>query len=577
MRLVATAGHVDHGKSTLVRALTGTDPDRWEEEKRRGLTIDLGFAQVALPSGDEIEFIDVPGHVRFVRNMIAGVGSVRLCLFVVAANEGWKPQSEEHLRILELAGVTNGVVALTKAGLCDSDMLAAAQAALAERLRGTFLAEAEVVTCDAVTGQGLHDLTAALARLPEVDPMAKAEGRPRLWVDRAFSMRGSGTVVTGTLTGGPVAVDDALDVLPIERRVRLRGLQSHGRALGAVEPGGRTAMNLVGISHSEVARGHAIVRADQWAPTTVFDASLRVLAAIDHPVTRRGAYLAYIGSGEHVVRLRLLGRDSSLDPGSEGFARLHLGVALPLLPGDRFVLRDAGRGETVGGGEVLDVAPVLPAAQATPDRSVERVVRERGWVVVDELERLTGARVEPTVGHWVVSPDALNEARDHVFRSADDAVAVNTIDERHRALAQSMEELSIVDGLLTRAGADGGRLDQRDQPYLRALAASPFAPPSPTEAGSTPEEIRALVRQGLIVERNGIYFSSDAVAEAARRVAALLASSPEGFTAARAREALGTSRKYAIPLLEHLDATGVTRRRGDLRVAGPRLPKTNSG
>lgn len=571
MRLVATAGHVDHGKSTLVRALTGTDPDRWEEEKRRGMTIDLGFARVTLPAGDEIEFIDVPGHVRFVRNMIAGVGSVRHCLFVVAANEGWKPQSEEHLHILELVGVRHGVVALTKTTTVDAGALAEARASLSGRLSGTFLSAAPIVPCDAIAGTGLEEVTNALATLPQED-QSHAGDRPRLWVDRSFTIRGSGAVVTGTLTGGAVGVDDPLDVLPVGRKVRVRAIQSHGRNLQRAEPGRRTALNLAGVSHTDIARGHALVRASQWAPTEVFDATLRVLAGVGHPVTRRGAYLAYVGSGEHAVQMRLLGV-SELEPGAESFARLHLPVPLPLMPGDRFVIRDAGRSETIGGGEVLDVAPILPAAKAAPDRSIERVVRERGWVDVDDLERLTGTRMEATVNRWVVAPDTLATARAAVLGLATSGGALNSLDDRHRALAAQMEEVAVVDGRLVLAAAVGSAAAATEaHPYLTALAGTPFAPPSPAEAGCSPEDARRLVRSGAVVERDGIYFSAEAVAEAARRVAALLAASPSGVTASAVREALGTSRKYAIPLLEHLDATGVTRRRGEVRVGGPRLP-----
>ena len=575
MRLVATAGHVDHGKSTLVRALTGTDPDRWEEEKRRGMTIDLGFARMVAPSGEEIEFVDVPGHVRFVRNMIAGVGSVRHCLFVVAANEGWKPQSEEHLRILELVGVRHGVVALTKASTVGAEELAEREAATGERLRGTFLEGAPIVPCDAIAGEGLAEVAAALAGLPDETP-GSSTARPRLWVDRSFTIRGSGTVVTGTLTGGAIGVDDALDVLPHALRVRVRGIQSHGRQLERAEPGRRTALNLVGASHNDIARGHAVVRASQWAPTAVFDATLRVLGGIGHAVTRRGAYLAYVGSGEHAVQVRLLG-DPELEPGTEGLARVHLPVPVPLLPGDRYVIRDAGRGQTIGGGEVLDVAPTLPAAKAAPDRSIERVVRERGWVDVDDLERLTGSRVEATVDHWVVSPDALEEGRGAVIELAKVGGALSSLDERLRSLAVRMDEVTVADGTLTRAGSADSTAPAEDHPYLQQLARSPFAPPSPSEAGCSQSDVRQLVRRGDVVERGGIFFSAEAVSEAARRIASLLAASPEGVTASAVREALGTSRKYAIPLLEHLDATGVTRRRGEVRVGGPRLPPAISG
>lgn len=575
MRLVATAGHVDHGKSTLVRALTGVDPDRWEEEQRRGMTIDLGFARMALPEG-EVEFIDVPGHVRFLRNMLAGVGSVRSCLFVVAANEGWKPQSEEHLRILELVGVRNGVIALTKTGALSAEETALAREAVDQRVANTFLAGAPIVACDAIVGVGVADVAAALAALPEVGP-EPGVSRPRLWVDRSFAIRGSGTVVTGTLLGGSVSVEDGLDVLPPRRHVRVRSVQSHGRSLRVAEPGRRTALNLVGASAGDIGRGDALVVAEQWEPTKMFDASLRVLDSLGHPVTRRGAYLAYIGSGEHAVKLRLL-VDAELEPGQEGTARVHLPVALPLLPGDRYVLRDSGRGETVGGGEVLDVAPVLSAARARPDRDIERLIDEHGWIDADRLERITGHRREPTAGRWVASARALAEARAAVLDAASQGRPASELSAQERTLAGTLTEVAVVDGVLQRA--DRARAEpaaQGPHPYLQALDAAPFTPPSPAEAGCPAADTRALLRSGAIVERDGVYFSASAIAKAAELVADLLERSPDGITASAVREALGTTRKFAIPLLEHLDSTGVTRRRGDVRVGGPRLPRRGSG
>ncbi|MFM7061895.1 MAG: GTP-binding protein, partial [Actinomycetes bacterium] len=237
VHVIATAGHVDHGKSTLVRALTGVDPDRWDEEKQRGMTIDLGFGAATLPSGRELAFVDVPGHVRFIKNMLAGVGAVDACLFVVAATEGWKPQSEEHLRILELLGLSHGIVALTKVGLCDADLVELARLDLAEHLEGSFLERAEVVEIDVPGGIGVDGLRAALDRLAAATPLAADEGRPRLWVDRAFAAKGSGTVVTGTLTVGSLAVDDELTLLPQDVTVRVRALQSHHHARSSAAPG----------------------------------------------------------------------------------------------------------------------------------------------------------------------------------------------------------------------------------------------------------------------------------------------------------------------------------------------------
>src|SRR3954447_24613879 len=328
MHVVATAGHVDHGKSTLVLALTGTDPDRFAEEKARGLTIDLGFAFTTLPSGSEVAFVDVPGHVRFIKNMLAGVGAVDACLFVVAASVGWQPQCEEPLRIVDLPGIRHGLIALTKVGLVDDDVRQLAALDVGEHVAGTFLAGARVVEVDAVAGIGVDALREALDELLATTPTAVDRNRPRLWVDRVFAAKGSGTVVTGTLAGGGLAVDDELVVLPTMAKVRVRGLQSLQRQRETVEPGSRVAVNISGVSHDELARGHALVRPGQWRPTRTFDAALQVLDGLDHPVSRRGAYQAYLGSGEHAVRLRVLGKEA-IDPGQTGAVRLHLPVTVP--------------------------------------------------------------------------------------------------------------------------------------------------------------------------------------------------------------------------------------------------------
>jgi len=573
VHVVATAGHVDHGKSTLVQALTGMDPDRFSEEKARGLTIDLGFAWTTLPSGRELAFVDVPGHVRFIKNMLAGVGAVDACLFVVAATEGWKPQSEEHLRILELLGARHGVVALTKVDLVDEEWRQLAHLELDDHLEGTFLGKAEVVDVAANQGTGVDDLRAALDRLLADTPTASDRRRPRLWVDRSFAAKGSGTVVTGTLAGGPLAVDDELVLLPSGRRARVRSLQSHQAALQQASPGRRLAVNLTGVSHDQVARGDALVRPYQWAPTRTLDCSLTVLNALDHDVSRRGAYQAYVGSGEHPVRLRVLGAEA-LAPGTTGAVRLHLPVPLPLLPGDLFVLRESGRAETVGGGEVLDVAPVLRASRARPSRSVERVVAERGWVEADLLERLTGERREPTVGgRWVVDPGARSVTEEQVRAAVEAAGPLGldtaTLDERQRSVLETLDGLEVQGGRATVSGQVADPLG--DHPYLAALEAQPFSPPAPN--GVDRGELRELGRRGLAVERDGVWFAPRALDEAATIVASLLSQSPEGVTVAQVRDALGTTRKYILPVLTHLDATGVTRRRGDLRIGGPRLPE----
>jgi selenocysteine-specific elongation factor len=570
MTVVATAGHVDHGKSSLVLALTGTDPDRFEEEKRRGLTIDLGFAHTVLPSGAELSFIDVPGHVKFLRNMLAGVGGVNACVFVVAATEGWKPQSEEHLRILELLGVRFGIVALTKVDLVDDDLLELAQMDIADHVAGTFLDGAPVVPVAATDGVGIDDMRHAIDALIERSGAASDRARPRLWIDRVFAAKGSGTVVTGTLVGGALSADDTVHVAPSDQVARIRSIQTAGATVDRIGPGNRVALNLSGVDHHELSRGDAVVEPDRWHLTDRLDASLDVLASLDHDVSRRGAYVAYIGAGEHPVKMRVLGTEA-LAPGSTGAIRLFLPAALPLLPGDRFILRESGRDETVGGGEILDIAPVLRASRAAPDRSIERVVRERGWVRADELELLTGETVEPTLGDWVTTPEALADTVESVVERVTAAGAVGVdlaaFDERERAAIESSDDVVVETGLVLPADAIDPYVDH---PFLADLLAGGFAPPPPD--GVDRNDIRELSRRGHIVQRDGVVFHAATIDAAARIAAELLAETPDGFTVAAFRDATGASRKFVLPLVSELDSRGITRRRDDVRIAGPRLP-----
>ncbi|MGH8972763.1 MAG: selenocysteine-specific translation elongation factor, partial [Acidimicrobiia bacterium] len=321
MRVVATAGHVDHGKSSLVLALTGTDPDRFAEEKARGLTIDLGFAFTTLPSGQELGFVDVPGHVRFLKNMLAGVGAVEAALLVVAATEGWMPQSEEHLRILDLLGVRHGLAVVSKADLVDDDLLELARLEVEERLEQSEFSPTAVLAVDSRSGRGLPELVEALDAMLASAPLAADAGRPRLWVDRVFAAKGAGTVVTGTLAGGSLSLDAEVLIVPGRHRARLRKIESHHRELDEARPGSRVALNLAGVDHSDLRRGSALILAGQWAQTQVVDVALT--AAPGTTMGRRGAYKAYIGSGEHDVRLRVIDEEGR-------YARLRLDGPLPL-------------------------------------------------------------------------------------------------------------------------------------------------------------------------------------------------------------------------------------------------------
>jgi len=570
VHVVATAGHVDHGKSTLIKALTGTDPDRLAEEKARGLTIDLGFASATLRSRRGVAFIDVPGHVRFLKNMLAGVGGVSACLFVVAATEGWKPQSEEHLRILQLLGIEHGIIALTKVGQADDDLRELARLEVIESVAGTFLQDAEIVEVDAIDGTGVDDVADALDRLLAGTPTATDSKRPRLWIDRVFAAKGAGTVVTGTLTGGMLRVDQELTVLPQGINVRVRALQSLHAERTKVGPGNRVAANLSGVSHDQIGRGDVLVFADQWHITRMVDAELEVLDSLDHRVTKRGAHLAYIGSGEHPVKASVLGA-SGLDPGERGAIRLHLPVGLPLLPGDRFILRESGRGETLGGGQILDVSPVLTAAKAQPDRNIDRVVAEHGRIDVDHLALLVGELRPPDIGRWAIAPELLEQTRKNLRAAIDGAgplgLDIAPFDNFERAVLASLDGIGIEGNRAKPADA----VDHlADHPFLSQLETGGLTPPDPADIDRA--ELRELVRRGVVIEESGVFFASSAVDDAAIIAARLLADKPNGVTVAELRDAWGTTRKFAIPLLTRLDGTGVTRRRGDVRIAGPRLP-----
>ncbi len=395
-------------------------------------------------------------------------------------------------------------------------------------------------------------------------------GRPRLWIDRVFAAKGSGTVVTGTLTDGSIHVDDQLHVG--ERAVRVRGIQSHGEQRDAIGPGNRVALNLAGVDHAELQRGDAVVRRAQWRPTNRFDASLTVLPSLTHAVSRRGAYFAYIGSGEFPVRLRVLGRES-IPAGNAGLVRLHVATKtpLPLLPGDRFVLRESGRDETVGGGEVLDVAPKQPASKAAPDRNIDRVIEENGWISVDDLDALTGERRDATIGAWIVSATQLHESeqsvRSRVLAAGELGLDIAVLDDRERAVLTAIDGLTVDNG---RARMVGTHDPLPEHPFVAALLAGGFAPPDADAIDKT--QLRELIRRGLVIERAGVHFHPNAIEGAARAAAVLLQTHPHGFTVSQFREALGNTRKHAVPLAAELDATGVTRRRDDVRIAGPKLP-----
>jgi selenocysteine-specific elongation factor len=602
--VIATAGHVDHGKSALIVALTGIDPDRFEEEKRRGLTIDLGYAWTTLPSGREVGFVDVPGHERFIRNMLAGVGPVRLVLFVVSADEGWKPQSEEHLQILDVLGIAGGVIALTKTDLVDADGVALATEEVRERVAGTVLADAPIVPVSARTGDGLPDLIAALDRLVLEAP-APEEARTRLFVDRVFTITGAGTVVTGTLTGGCLRTDDEVALEPGGIRARVRSLQTHKRTRDEACHVARVAVNLAGVERAPLRRGVVLTEPRAFRPTTTIDAIVRPVRDVGR-VPERGAFLLHQGAAETSAKIRVLERqaDGAL------LVRIRTDDALVVDVGDRFVLWEAGRRRVVGGGIALE--PAAPRAAtprhvaflarraATDDRQerAQLAIDEAGAIRTSEFEVRTGATPQASsVDGWLIANDLAERVAGSLIASleafhVDQPLAEGApLDTARRTVLETVRahgttaEPGIADAMLDQLENDGAiarsattvRLATHavslteHEPELDALVAAISG-----EHEATPPTVKQLVADGFdasLIDAAGrsgrlVRIAPDLVVTPAvleHAVAVSREHATDGMTVSALREALGTSRKYAVPLAEYLDSTGVTRRVGDLR------------
>ncbi|WFE55885.1 selenocysteine-specific translation elongation factor [Micromonospora sp. WMMD712] len=577
MRVVATAGHVDHGKSTLVRALTGMEPDRWAEERRRGMTIDLGFAWTTLPSGGTIAFVDVPGHERFVPNMLAGVGPAPAALFVVAADEGWMPQSAEHLAALHALGVAYGLLVVTRADLADpGPALAHARTQLA----ATSLGHVEAVAVSAVTGAGLPELRAALDRLTARLPDPPADAPVRLWVDRSFTITGSGTVVTGTLGGGRLTVGDHLELAGTGEQVRVRGLHRLGEARDRVDAVARVAVNLRNVPRDRLGRGEALLTPGRFGRADLLDVRVTGEPVADLPAT----LTLHVGSAAVPARVRPLGVDT---------ARLRLARPLPLLVGDRALLRDPGRHLIAGGVTVLDVAPpplarrgaaaararVLAGLDGRPDLAGE--LRRRALARAGELTRMgVPVTAAPVAGDWLADPEhwaalaarltaeTTRYAAEHPLEAG---VPVDVLRHRlglpDRALVEALVRppLRVTAGRVTASAGDA-----LPEPVARAVARvraeyadRPFRAPEAhrlAEWGLGPRELGAAVRAGALLRlADSVVLLPGAVDAAARVLAGL----PQPFTLSAARQALDTTRRVAVPLLELLDRRGVTRRLPD--------------
>jgi len=614
MFVVGTAGHIDHGKSTLVMALTGIDPDRLREEKERGMTIDLGFAWLKLPGGQEVGIVDVPGHERLVKNMLAGVGGIDIAMLVVAANEGVMPQTREHTAILDLMGVNKGVVALTKADLVDQDLLGVVVMEVEELLAPTLLRGSPVVPVSPVTGIGLPELVATLDRIVRSSELRKDLGRPRLPVDRVFTVAGVGTVVTGTLTEGILTVGQEVELLPAGVKSRLRGLQTHKAAVEVAHPGSRVAANLVGVPTSQVKRGDVLTRPGWLTPVKLLNVSLRILPSARLSLRHNTTVSFHSGTAEQMARVRLLEKDE-VAPGETSWAQVLLTSPAAIVSGDRFVIRSTM--ETIGGGEVVSVdskrlkrrRPSVIAGleirrHGSPDDSVlaalerQQPVEMRTFVtgfhlpatetgpVVDDLLRQgriisigeDDRRLLLTVSGWQRLVRDLVVVVGEYHRRYPARVGMPKAELSGRlklgghspAVFRKLSEDKVIveKGATVRSPSHEPRLGIEQQKnvdgFLRALAQSPYAPSG--EITLEGDLLNLLVEQGKVVKvGNGVVLDATAYQKMVAGVVARIGQNGK-VTLAEVRDLFGTSRKYAQAFLEHLDEKKVTRRMGDERV-----------
>jgi len=606
--VVGTAGHIDHGKSTLITALTGIDPDRLAEEKRRGMTIDLGFAHMALPSGREIGIVDVPGHARFIRNMLAGVHGLDAVILVVAADEGVRPQTREHLEIIDLLDVRRGLVALTKSDLVDHEWLEMMSAEVAGALEHTSLEGSRILPVSAVTRDGLDALVRALDALLAETEARRDVGRPRLPIDRVFTISGFGTVVTGTLVDGVLATGQELEVVPRGRTVRIRGLQQHNRKVDTAQPGSRVAVNVSGAEKEELERGDVLAMPGSLTTTRRVDALARVVDDAPRSL-RHGAELTlHTGTAEVGARAIVLEGDA-VEPGAQGWVQLYLARPIAVAERDGFVLRIPSPAATLAGGRFADVAPRKhPRHDSTVRESLER--RAAGNVLQEELRKYprgvaVSALLKATLAAEsdVESLDAFRAgdwiwAREH-WSSLSERVRL-VLAEYHAAhpmrAGMPREELRSragvppaafqaalrgwhEEGLVAEHGGEvalaehHAAVEETDGPAARLVAAlsrTPLAPPSLNEAmqesGATAEVVRALERRGDVVRvSDEVAFTREAYANAIALVKEMVAAGGS-VTVAQLRDRMGASRRPVLALLEHLDAQRVTRRVGDSRV-----------
>lgn len=656
MSCIGTAGHVDHGKSTLVKRLTGIDPDRLAEEKERGMTIDLGFAWLKLPSGREVSIVDVPGHESFIKNMLAGVGGIDVALVVVAADEGVMPQTREHLAILDLLGVKWSVVALTKAELVDEEWLELVHSDVAEQLAATTLAGSPIVPVSAHTGQGLSTLLAALDRILDQALPPQDIGRPRLSIDRVFSLSGFGTIVTGTLLDGTFTVGQEVEILPTGISTRIRNLQIHKQQVGRARPGSRVALNLANVSRTQLKRGDVVVLPNQWSATHLLDARISLLPDAQLVLTHQMRLDFYCGAQEVPARIRLLDADELL-PGESAWAQVRLSHPAVLARRDPFVLRLPSPSMTLGGGTVVEAQAryhrryqqaILESLerleQAAPEEEILSVLLKQrtaggakvlhgalGYeiasilklcnlsedVTQQALETLLSERRVRKVGVlWVAQSvwDTLVENSVHLVseqhrqyplraglpkeewrtrlhlapKEANDVLAtlqaegrVEVVTDRGGEEAERRGEPTQESAWYKRAAMTGSLIRlpafvpsftdaqrARIEQLLHRFAEHPLTPPDRSEAETLvgAEVLAALIDQGQFIKLgDGVLLLRETYEEALATVIHYL-HEHDRMTVADARDRVGTTRKYILPLLEHMDALRITQRIGDVRV-----------
>ncbi|MGA8870803.1 MAG: selenocysteine-specific translation elongation factor [Candidatus Acidiferrales bacterium] len=625
--IVGTAGHIDHGKSALVEALTGTNPDRLEEEKRRGITIDLGFAFLELEDV-RFGFVDVPGHERFVRNMLAGAGGIDVVVLVVAADESIKPQTREHFDICRLLGIPRGIVAITKSDLVDADMVGLVRLEIEEFVRGSFLEGAPIVPVSARSGAGLEALKKELLRAAHETPSKDVTRRFRLPIDRSFATKGFGTVVTGTLISGSVKVKDEVEIYPMRRRVRVRGLHSGGKAIEQAVAGQRTAVNLQGIDHGDVKRGMVLAPPGIFASTKRVDARITLLPSA-RPLRNRTQVHFHEGAAETIAKVVLLDR-AELAPGESALVQLRLDDEILLLPGDRFILRQFSPVVTIGGGIVVDARPtrhkrndpavgqflervehgspegVLAAiAEAAPrGLTLEDMVARTGWLEADvratvkklvEQKKLRILAEQPLT---VAPEQALTKTAAAILEAVDRFHKDNPLlpgipkQELRGRVGKPRPELfeaalgdlakrqaaSVSGDLVQRAGraialsADEARAKEMiegefERAGLTVPSVTAVLGKLPVEPARAQKILQILLREKVLVKiADDLVFHREALAQLRGLLVKYSKEKGNRLPITAFKELAGISRKYAIPLLEHLDREHVTRRAGDERV-----------